>query len=286
MKWFVALLSVSLLMAGTAGAVSPAVPDRASMADPLDSPRWEDMRKTFFGKARVVFDDRVKVVAPVTAENSLNVPVGVDAAALSGVTQVLVFADFNPINEVLRFYPERGLAKLGFRVKLQQSTPVRAAARTADGVWHVNGVWVNTAGGGCTAPSVGSSSPEWQSRLNEVSGRVWSREAANEGVSAASSSSSSQSATETPKSPDQLRLRLRIIHPMDTGLVAGIPAFFIQQLRLADEKGRGLMRIEAYEPVAENPVFTIDLPAGLAASRVQVTGRDNGGNAIETWVEP
>lgn len=270
---FVAMLALaSLLLAGPAGAAG------AVLADPLHSGRWGDMRKAFFGKARVVFDDRVKVVAPLTAENSLNVPIGVDAAAIAGVRQVLVFADSNPINEVLRFYPGRGEAKLGFRVKLQQSTPVRAAALTGDGVWHVGGAWVNTAGGGCTAPSLGSSSPEWQRRLNEVSGRVWSREAANE--------ASSPGSNEGAKSSEQLRLRLRIIHPMDTGLVAGIPAFFIQELKLADEQGRVLMRIEAFEPVSENPVFTIDLPPGLVAGRVQVSGRDNNGNAIETWIEP
>lgn len=263
MKFAAMLLLASLLLADVAGAAAP-------VSDPLASGSWGDMRKMFFGKARVVFDERVKVAAPVTAENSLNVPIGVDAVAIGDVRQVLVFADLNPITEVLRFYPERGLAKLGFRVKLQQSTPVRAAALTGDGVWHVGGVWVNAAGGGCTAPSLGSSSPEWQRRLNEVSGRVWSREAAGEGG----------------KSPEQLRLRLRIIHPMDTGLVSGIPAFYIQELKLADDKGRVLMRINALEPVSENPVFTVDLPPGMSAGRVQVTGRDNNGNAIETWIEP
>ena len=28
--------------------------------------------------------------------------------------------------------------------------------------WHVGGTWVNTTGGGCSAPSVGSASPIWQ----------------------------------------------------------------------------------------------------------------------------
>lgn len=99
---------------------------------------------------------------------------------------------------------------------------------------------------------------------------MWSREPDGEGGGASG----------------QLRLRLRIIHPMDTGLVAGIPAFFIENLVFSDEQGRVLMRIKALEPVSENPVFTIDLPPGLAATRVQVSGRDNNGNAIQTWIEP
>ena len=111
--------------------------------DPLASARWTDMEKAFLSGAPVLFDPRVKVVAPSTAENPMQVPVTVDATALPGIVEVVVFADFNPIVQVLRFFPEEAPAYLGFRVKLQQSTPVRAAVRTSDGVWHVGGTWVD-----------------------------------------------------------------------------------------------------------------------------------------------
>lgn len=240
------------------------LPVCAMAGDPLDSPRWEDMRKEFFPQDQVVFDERVKVTGPITAENPLHVPVAVDATALPEVREVLVFADFNPIVKMLVFEPGRASASLAFRVKLQQSSPVRAAARTADGVWHVGGTWINTTGGGCTLPSTGSASPEWQKRLNEVSGRIWSSSEANSSG----------------------RARIRLIHPMDTGLAAGIPAFFIQELDLTDPSGTRLMRIHAFEPVSENPLFTLDLPPGLAdVSRIRVSGTDNNGNRIQAWVE-
>jgi sulfur-oxidizing protein SoxY len=234
----------------------------ATPADPLDSPRWGDMRKEFFpARAQVRFDSRVKVTAPLTAENALNVPVSVDASELPDVREVIVFADFNPIVRIVRFEPTGAHPGLGFRIKLQQSTPVRAAARTGDGVWHVGGTWVNTAGGGCTLPSTGSASPEWQKRLGEVSSRVWARKEGGE------------------------RIRLRVIHPVDTGLAAGIPAFFIQTLQLADEAGKPLMLIEGFEPLAENPVFTVDIPAARAAAGYRVSGRDNNGNTISAAIE-
>lgn len=239
-----------------------------SAKDPLGEGRWEEMRKLLFKNERVVFDERVKVFAPQTAENALNVPIRVDASALPGVKKVVVFADFNPIIEIIRFYPGQSAPNLGFRAKLQQSTPIRAAAQTADGVWHLGGVLVATAGGGCTAASFGSASPEWQRRLNEVSGRIWPREA------------------EPGASTNQLRLRLRIIHPMDTGLADGIPVFFIEDLKLADAAGRLLMRIEPLEPVSENPVFTLDIPAESGNGRIEVSGRDNNGNLIKSWITP
>lgn len=233
-----------------------------ALSDPLDSARWGDMQRLFFGDAPLRFDDRVRVLAPLAAENPMEVPITVDASALPGVVEVMVFADFNPILKVLSFEPVAAEARLSFRVKLQQSTPVRAAARTADGQWHVGGTWVNTTGGGCSAPSVGSASPAWLSRLGQVSGRLWSR-------------------------PEGARLRVRIIHPMDTGLAADIPAFYLESLEIRSGAGAPLMRIHAFEPVSENPLFTVDLPGHLAPGEaLAVSGRDNNGNRIDARVAP
>lgn len=232
-------------------------------ADPLDSARWRDMQREFFRDERVVFDERVKVSAPGTAEDAMNVPVLVDASALPGVEEVLVFADFNPIVKALSFEPGQARSVLGFRLKLQQSTPVRAAARTADGLWHVGGTWVNTTGGGCTLPSTGNGSPEWQQRLNEVSARVW------------------------PRIDGGKRLRLQVIHPMDTGLAAGIPVFHIEELRISLPGNERLMTIYPAEPVSENPLFTIDAPPGIIGDgALTISGRDNNGNRIQAEVKP
>ncbi|HAF54988.1 MAG TPA: quinoprotein dehydrogenase-associated SoxYZ-like carrier [Thauera sp.] len=248
----------SLLACATAaGAGTPPV---STAEDPLDSPRWGDMQKQFFDAQPVVFDARIKVTGPAVAEDPLNVPITADASALPGVEEMIVFADFNPIVKALRFEPGAARASLGFRIKLQQSSPVRVAARTADGVWRVGGAWVTTTGGGCTLPSLGSGSPEWQDRLNEVNGRLWPRIGGGE------------------------RLRMRIIHPMDTGLAAGIPAFHIEDISIADESGRVLSRIQPLEPVAENPSFTLDFAEVAPGTRLQVSGRDNNGNRIDAWV--
>lgn len=228
--------------------------------DPLASARWAEMEKAFLAGAPMLFDPRVKVVAPSTAENPMQVPVTVDATALGKVVEVVVFADFNPIVQVLRFFPDTAPAYLGFRVKLQQSTPVRAAVRTADGVWHVGGTWVNTVGGGCTAPTGTAGSKDWQQRLNMVSGRQWS------------------------EGPNAGRVRLRIEHPMDTGLVAGTPAFHLEEIEFRNEAGQRLMRVQTFEPVSENPVFTLN--AGAVSGPVEASGRDNNGNAFKARIAP
>lgn len=233
-----------------------AVPD-----DPLESPNWIYMAAKFFKGDTVVFDDRVRVQAPEYAENSLETPVQISAPDLPNVKQVLVFADLNPITKILEYYPVRAQPSIGFAFKIQQATPLRAAMRTADGVWHVGGVWIDAQGGGCTAPSVASGSPIWQTQLGETEARLWSPDADNKHA--------------------RERLKFRIIHPMDTGLAAGIPAFYISEVTVTDANGDVLARVKPNEPVAENPVITLDLGA---SGPVTLSGRDINGNRFHSQV--
>lgn len=226
--------------------------------DPLHSPQWTDLKAQFLGAARVVFDERVKVSGPQVAEDSMNVPVGVRIEGLPDVTRVMVIADLNPIVKVLEFQPRGALPVLHFRMKLQQGSPIRAMAQTADGTWHVGGIWIDAAGGGCTAPSVGRSAANWTETLGQVQARIWPGE-------------------------QQSRIKLNIMHPMDTGLAPGIPAFYIERLSLRDGSGREWMTLDTFEPVSENPVFSFDFP-GAPPGGLTLVGRDNNGNRINARV--
>lgn len=244
--WWLALV----LVVGSARA--------ASGDDPLQSPQWTDIRQSLLGAAPVSFDPRVKVSGPSVAEDSMNVPIGVRIEGLDGVQRVLVVADLNPIVKVLEFFPRGALPVLHFRMKLQQGSPVRAMAQTADGTWHVGGIWIDAAGGGCTAPSVGRSAANWTATLGQVQSRVWS-------------------------GAEQSRVKLNIMHPMDTGLAPGIPAFYIERLSLRDGAGREWMALDTFEPVSENPVFSFDF-RGAPPADLSLVGRDNNGNRISARV--
>lgn len=227
--------------------------------DPLRSPLWAGMRQRMLGTDPVVFDARVRVAVPTSAEDPLAVPVELRFDGLAGVERVLVFADLNPIPKVLEYQPGTSGGALAFRIKVEQSTPVRAAVRTRDGVWHLGGAWVSAAGGGCTLPSQGSGNPAWQERLGEVSARLW------------------------PRPGGASRLRLRVVHPMDTGLAGGIPVFHVESLALQDGAGRELARLQLFEPVAENPLLSLDLQY---QGPVRVAGRDTQGNTLSAVVAP
>lgn len=207
----------------------------------------------------VHFDPRVHVIAPAIAEDAMNVPVAIVVNSLDRITAIVAFADLNPIQEILRFYPHEVTPYLAFRFKVEQSTPIRAAVKTADGVWHVGGQWLKASGGGCTAPSAARQGSGWEETLGQVKARRWSR-------------------------PEGARLRFRVMHPMDTGLAAGIPAFYVRTLALqrGDEV---LATLETFEPVSANPVFTLDL-ADSDLRPIRLTGADNNGNRIDRAINP
>jgi sulfur-oxidizing protein SoxY len=230
--------------------------------DPFKSHPWPDMRREFLGKtARVVWDARVVVEGPAFAEDPMNVPVTVRAdPALGTVREIVVLVDRNPIRKVLAYEPREALPAIAFRFKLEQASPVRAAVRTADGRWHVGGTWVDSAGGGCTASGATRKDGSWSRTLGEVSGRLF-----------------------TP-APETTRLRFKVMHPMDTGLVAGVPAFYVNRLSVRDGEDRELARLSAFEPVSENPVFSFDFTRAPQGG-VHIVGTDNNGNRIRSRVQ-
>ena len=238
-------------------------------ADPLRSPSWDAMVARHLDGGPVVFDERVQVRMPATAEDPLSVPVEARVQGLVGIQEIRLIADLNPLPLILSFRPTDAEPFIAFRFKVEQSTPVRAGARraagggggppTADGVWHVGGAWLTASGGGCTAPSYGTGSGLWREQLNQVSGGLW------------------------PRGAQGSRLKLRVMHPMDTGLAAGIPVFHVDTLRVLDARGQELAAVTTYEPVSENPVLSMDL---RQRGPVRIEGRDIQGNRIQAQVAP
>ena len=232
--------------------------------DPLGSMQWPTLRKQYLGDAPVRFTDEVIVHTPPFADDAMNVPLQIDARKLAevggGIQRILVVVDRNPVREVLDFEPMRALPMLSFRIRLEQASPVRAMVQTRDGQWHVGGVMAQAAGGGCTVPGASRADGSWKTTLNQVQARIFGNVI-----------------------DGSRRLRLRVMHPMDTGLVAGIPAFYIDRLELLDAGGELWWRVGLHEPVSENPLITFELPP-QSPPAFRLLGRDNNGNRIDAEV--
>jgi sulfur-oxidizing protein SoxY len=249
--------TLNLILAVVFGAASAAM--AAPPTDPLKSPMWKEMARQFFGNAPIEFDDRIKIVIPSIVENQAQVPVTADARAVPGVVKLVVFADLNPIQHVLTLTPAKAAPYISFRMKVEQATPVRAAALTADGTWHVGAVFLEASGGGCSAPAMARKDADWSDTVGQAQGKAW-REA--DGLT---------------------RARFRVRHPMDTGLAKdNTPAFYIERVDMRGSAGEPLATLEMHEPMSEDPTLTLmlRLPAGDAS--LDIESRDNNGGTFRS----
>lgn len=222
--------------------------------DPFASGMWPEHRSSILGDPKhVAFDERVGVDLPSHAEDATHVPLLVDARAIAGVRRVVVSVDYNPIPKVATFRPGRAPAMFGFGLKLEAGSAVRASVEDGEGRWHVGSAYIEAMGGGCTVPAAAHQVSTWEQDLGNAIGRLW---------------------------PQTGRLRIRIDHPMDTGLAPGIPAFHLDELTLYDHDGAEIASLEIHEPVEENPTFTFLLPPALASRGVTVRAGDNNGNVF------
>lgn len=227
----------------------------AAQRDPVTSVMWAYYHERLLGGEAFVFDERVKLSVPPFAEDARQVPIQVDASAFDGqVVRMLAWAELNPIAQIFDFKPgEQVLPRLAIRIRVEQATPLRVAVLTRDGMWHVGSAQVDAAGGGCTAPSVVRAEAGWEERLGEVLGKRYVLSDAN-------------------------RLRVQVAHPMDNGLVGGIPEFFLNQAQLRDRQGNTLASLELFPAVSENPTISLDVKGAV---ETELWLRDNNGNEFK-----
>lgn len=247
---------VASLFAILAGPALAADDVRVPLEDPLKSGMWSYHQKHLLDDPEAIaFDDRVVLSAPRIAEDAVNVPLLVDATALdTKVTRMVISADYGPIPHIMTYYPGTAAPKISLRFKVDQGTAIRASVQTEDGAWHVGSTYIDAAGGGCSAPAVAYANSDWYDRLGEMHGQIW----------AASG-----------------RARVIVDHPMDTGLAGDIPVFIIEGLKFTDDAGTEVARMDLYEPVNEDPAFTVYFDADETPSVLHVAGRDNNGNRVK-----
>lgn len=226
--------------------------------DPVPSVMWAFYHKQILGDGPFVFDERVKLLAPPFAEDARQVPLEIDARAFKGeVVKILAWAELNPLPQIVDFRPgERVLPWLAIRIRIEQATPLRAAVLTRDGLWHVGSTLIDAAGGGCTAPSVVRTQPGWEEHIGEVLGGRYPR-------------------------GEFSRLRMQVAHPMDNGMVSGIPEFFLNHAELRDDSGQLLASLELFPAVSENPNLAFDVEG---AGQTRLLLRDNSGNQFDAAI--
>ena len=121
---------------------------------------------------------------------------------------------------------------VSLNIKVAQETPIRALVLDDKGLWHIGSNNIKSFGGGCSVSSVASTDTNFDKLLGKAKGNVF-------------------------KTPDSIRLKASIFHPMETGLVFGNSEFYINKITIkADDKV--LANIDAYSSISENPRFIFE----------------------------
>jgi sulfur-oxidizing protein SoxY len=242
-------------------ALAPAA-GAATTIDPLASPGWEAVHEIFFAGSEVVFDEGVAIAMPTDIEDSSDVPIAVHLAPeLGPLEEILVIAENNPIQNIARLIPHRPLLSVGLKIRLETSSAVRVAALAANGTWHVGSIWAEVlTPGGCSTPLKGSTAA-LGARIGEIAFRTYQRANGTD------------------------RLKLRIIHPMDTGFAQlpdgePIPAYYVESVTISDEAGP-VLDMETWAAMASDPVITIDVPELRQTLRIEA--RDSEGLEFEAF---
>lgn len=228
--------------------------------DPLQSPMWTAHARLIFGHDPVRFDPRIRLLYPQVAENQRSFPVALDARGVGPVTRMVIFADLNPIPIAIDYRPDLAEPYIATRIKLDQRTPVRGAVQLASGQWLVAGGWVDAAGGGCSAPPVGRITGDWAAHLGEMRGEAWPM-----GTQGSS------------------RLRITFRHPMDTGLVANIPTYAIEEMSVRSESGTMLGQMALFASVSEDPAITL-MPRAAPGATLSIVAHDTNGRTYAAKV--
>ena len=236
----------------------PQAADKAGQAD-----RWPALRAALLGTAPMVEDGLVSLIAPDVGENAAVVPIQLNfRPELGAVEEILVIAERNPFPLIARIVPDVRFLSFSLRIRMETTGPVRVAARTADGIWHVAQKVVQVSGGGCSiASAAGSRRGRRHGQVNVAAfGRL-----------------------------DGSKVRFQVVHPMSTGLAKDtegnpIPADYIREIdvRSGDHP---LFRLEL-SPISKNPTFTtvMDIDPGVLTDLTVGAVDSNNERYASKWV--
>ena len=201
--------------------------------NPIETPTFDEILKPIIGDKKYIFDDEnIVLEVPNFADNPIQVPILVDAKKIKNAKQMILFADLNPIPIIVDMNLKELLPLISINIKVAQETPIRALVLDDKNIWHIGSKNIKSFGGGCSVASSASSGDDFAKLLGKTKIDLFS----NDGI---------------------IRIKSSIFHPMETGLMFGNSAFYINKIVLkADDKN--ISEIKTYSAISENPRFIFE----------------------------
>lgn len=126
-------LALAVLASLPRALLAMAWPTKAFQADAAS-----DAMRELFGTDQAAPSDAIKLGAPEIAENGAVVPISVESS-LPNVQSISVVVDKNPRPLAISFEIPTGTeAKIACRIKMGETSDVRAVVKTADGLYSAS----------------------------------------------------------------------------------------------------------------------------------------------------
>jgi len=173
---------------------------------------------------------------------------------LKNTKNLLILVDNNPIQLVTKIFPSKAIKSVGFNIRMEQDSYVRAALLSKDNIWHVSSKKVIVKSpGGCSLPSCDPTKEICE--LNDLGKIVMQK---------------------YKRSSGNWRLKFKINHPMDTGLVTDpssgkiVPEYYINWVHFSDKSGE-LAKAQTFGALSADPTLILDFYDNIEKPHVKAT---------------
>ena len=173
---------------------------------------------------------------------------------LKDTKKIFILVDNNPIQLVTKIFPQKPLKSVGFNIRMEQDSFVRAAILDSKNIWNISSKKVIVKSpGGCSLPACDPTKEICEpSKLGKIVMHKYKR------------------------SSGDWRLKFKINHPMDTGLVTDpssgkiIPEYHVNWLYFQNDEEE-LAKAQTYGALSANPTFILDFYDDFSKPSVKAT---------------
>ena len=173
---------------------------------------------------------------------------------LKNTSKIFILVDNNPIQLVTKIFPNKPIKSVGFNIRMEQDSYVRAFILDQNNIWNIASKKVIVKSpGGCSLPSCDPTKEICEpSELGKIVMHKYKR------------------------STGDWRLKFKINHPMDTGLVTDpnsgkiIPEYHVNWIYFQNSKGE-LAKAQTFGALSTNPTFILDFYEDFMEPAVKAT---------------
>ena len=215
-----------------------------------------EIKEEYLGKnQKFLNNSSIKIIIQDEVEEAHEVSMIVKIPkSLKDTKKIFVLVDNNPIQLVTKIFPQKPLKSVGFNIRMEQDSYVRAAILDKKNIWNISTKKVIVKSpGGCSLPACDPTKESCEpSKLGKIVMHKYKR------------------------SSGDWRLKFQINHPMDTGLVTDpnsgkiIPEYHVNWLYFMNDKEK-LAKAQTYGALSANPTFILDFYDDFLEPKVKAT---------------